>query len=153
MLNPHQKIAAEHSEGPLLILAGAGAGKTHTLTERIAFMIREKGVRPDAILAVTFTNKAAKEMRERTAAKLGVEFAGVNPYRQRAIPVVGTFHSVGVFFLRMFGEKIGLPANFTIIDEDDKMKVIKTTLAEKNISDKEFPPRAIIGMISTAKNE
>ena len=116
-------------------------------------MIREKGIRPDSILAVTFTNKAAKEMRERIAHKLEVTFSPTNPYRQRSIPVVGTFHSVGVFFLRMFGEKIGLPQNFTILDEDDKNRVVKSCLEAKNLSDKEFPPRAIAGMISGSKNE
>ncbi|MDD2892203.1 MAG: 3'-5' exonuclease [Candidatus Gracilibacteria bacterium] len=153
MLNPSQQLAVDHLTGPLLILAGAGAGKTHTLTERIATMISDRGIDPGSILAMTFTNKAAKEMRERLGTKLGRDTANMNPYRMSGFPLVGTFHSVGIFFLRTFIEHLGYDKNFVIYDEDDKIRLIKALIKARNIDDKEIAPRAVIGTISQAKNQ
>jgi len=153
MLNPSQQLAVDHLTGPLLILAGAGAGKTHTLTERIATLIQERGVAPESILAVTFTNKAAKEMRERLGKKLGRDTANMNPYRSSGFPLVGTFHSVGIFFLRSFIEHLGYDKNFVIYDEDDKLRLMKSLIKARNLDEKEVAPRAVIGAISQAKNQ
>ncbi|MCK9272240.1 UvrD-helicase domain-containing protein [Candidatus Gracilibacteria bacterium] len=152
MLNTEQEKAVKQTEGPLLILAGAGVGKTHTLTERVSYMIKEKGINPESILCVTFTNKAAREMKERIGNLLGVDGASINIYRSRNFPLIGTFHSIGVYFLRLFIDKIGYDKNFTIGDEDDKVKLIKEILDEKNIDSKEFQARKIAGAISGAKN-
>lgn len=137
----------------MLILAGAGAGKTHTLTERVARMVAD-GIPTSKILCVTFTNKAAKEMRERIGKKLGIEIADkVNPYRRSDLPLVGTFHSMGVYFLRLFIERLGYDKDFVIFDEDDKIRTIKGILEDKKIDDKELPARQAASMISGAKNE
>ncbi|MFZ3233570.1 MAG: UvrD-helicase domain-containing protein [Patescibacteria group bacterium] len=153
MLNDSQKIAVQHTSGPMLILAGAGAGKTHTLTERVARMVGE-GIPPSKILCVTFTNKAAKEMRERIGKKLGFEkLESVNPYRRSDLPLVGTFHSMGVYFLRLFIDRLGYGKDFVIFDEDDKIRTVKGILEDKKIDDKELPPRQAAYMISAAKNE
>lgn len=153
MLNSEQQKAVNHIDGPMLILAGAGAGKTHTLTERVFHMVKNVGIPPDQILCVTFTNKAAKEMRERMCGKLGIPSAGINPYRSSGIPMIGTFHSVGVYFLRLFIDRIGYSKSFVIYDEDDKIRLIKSILSDLKIDEKETPPRQVIGMISGAKNE
>lgn len=153
MLNPSQQLAVDHLTGPLLILAGAGAGKTHTLTERIATLIQDRGVVPDSILAVTFTNKAAKEMRERLGKKLDRDTTNMSPYRSAGFPLVGTFHSVGIFLLRNFIEHIGYDPKFVIYDEDDKLRLIKSLIKARNLDDKEIAPRAVIGAISQAKNQ
>ncbi|MBP8016588.1 UvrD-helicase domain-containing protein, partial [Candidatus Gracilibacteria bacterium] len=142
----------EYIDGPLLILAGAGAGKTHTLTERVSFMIKEKGIDPTNIVCVTFTNKAASEMRERISKTLGINFENNSLYRNRGLPFIATFHSMGVFLLRQFINKIGYDKNFVIYDEDDKNRIIKDLLEEKNIDIKEFNFRKIAGAISSAKN-
>lgn len=152
MLNPSQQQAVDHIEGPLLILAGAGAGKTHTLTERITTLIQDRDVAPDSILAVTFTNKAAKEMRARLGQKLGRDMANLNPYRSIGVPLVGTFHSVGIFFLRSFIGHLGYDPKFVIYDEDDKMRMIKSIIKSKDLDEKTVAPRAVIGAISQAKN-
>ena len=136
-----------------MILAGAGAGKTHTLTERVAYLVREIGIPMESILCLTFTNKAAKEMRERIGKKLGVELPQVQPYRESGIPIIGTFHSVGVYFLRMFIDRIGYARNFVIFDEDDKVKLVKSILREKGIDEKEVPAKQVTAAISGAKNE
>jgi DNA helicase II / ATP-dependent DNA helicase PcrA len=136
-----------------LILAGAGAGKTHTLTERVAYLVREIGIPMESILCLTFTNKAAKEMRERIGKKLGVNLPQVQPYRESGIPIIGTFHSVGVYFLRMFIDRIGYARNFVIFDEDDKVKLVKSILREKGIDEKEVPAKQVTAAISGAKNE
>ncbi len=147
-LNSHQLAAVQHDKGPLLILAGAGSGKTKTLTHRIAYLINQKKALPDEILAVTFTNKAAGEMRERLASLLGVA-----PENRSFMPWMGTFHSIAVRILRYYGEQNGLPRNFVILDEADRLSLIKAAMRELNIVDKQFNPRSIASLISTAKND
>ncbi len=147
-LNPHQLAAVEHDKGPLLILAGAGSGKTKTLTHRIAYLIDQNKASTGEILAVTFTNKAAGEMRERLASLLGV--ASEN---RSFMPWMGTFHSIAVRILRYYGEQNGLPRNFVILDETDRLSLVKTVMRELNIVDKQFNPRTIASLISTAKND
>lgn len=147
-LNPAQAEAAQAAHGPLLILAGAGSGKTKTLTYRIANLIAHEGVWPDQILAVTFTNKAAREMRQR----LGVLLAQDSNSRS-FMPWMGTFHSICVRLLRIDGHAIGVPANFVIYDEDDRLGLIKQAMKQQNVSDKNIKPRAVASSISSAKNE
>lgn len=147
-LNDAQKRAVEHGDGPLLLLAGAGSGKTKTLTHRIAYLIAEKSVPSTSILAVTFTNKAAREMRERLAALLG-EKADNRSF----MPWMGTFHSICVRMLRFDGEHIGIPKNFVIIDEADRLSFIKQVMKQLGVSEKNYTPRSIASMISSAKNE
>lgn len=147
-LNSAQEDAVLHETGPLLILAGAGSGKTKTLTHRIAYLIGEKGVPSSAILAVTFTNKAAKEMRYRLA-----ELLGENADNRSFMPWMGTFHSICARMLRFDGEHIGVPRNFIILDEADKLGLIKQAMRQLSISEKTFTPRGIASMISTAKND
>jgi len=152
MLNSEQKRAVEQIDGPLLILAWAGVGKTHTLTERVAYMIKSAGINPNSILCVTFTNKAAREMKERIGKNLWREVENMNMYKSSDFPIVGTFHSIWVYFLRLFIEKIGYSKDFTILDEDDKLKIIKEIFDEKWIDSKETKPRSVIYSISSAKN-
>lgn len=147
-LNPAQKSAVLHDTGPLLILAGAGSGKTKTLTHRIAYLIGEKDVSSSAILAVTFTNKAAKEMRHRLA-----ELVGEDANNRSFMPWMGTFHSVCVRLLRFDGEHIGVPRNFIILDEADRLGLVKQAMRQLSISEKSFTPRGVASMISTAKND
>ncbi len=147
-LNPEQRRAVETTEGPLLIQAGAGSGKTKTLTHRIAYLIATHKATPFNILAVTFTNKAAKEMRERVAGLLG----------QRAdnrsfMPYMGTFHSICVRLLRQDGEHIGLARSFVIFDESDRQAAIKQASKQIMLDEKAFPARLLSGLISSAKNE
>jgi len=146
-LNSAQKEAAAHSSGPLLILAGAGSGKTKTLTHRIACLIHS-GISPYEILALTFTNKAAKEMRERVASLLGE-----NSDNRSFMPFMGTFHSICVRLLRQDGEAIGIPKNFVIYDEADRQSLVRQLCKQHHISEKEFKPRSLAGLISGAKNE
>ena len=120
-LNEPQREAVRHAEGPLLILAGAGSGKTRVITSRIAYLIAEKGVRPDEIVAVTFTNKAAEEMRERVGGLLSrAGRAGA-----ASDVVISTFHSLGAKLLRWHGHILGLDWNFTILDQDDQLSLVK----------------------------
>lgn len=146
-LNPEQKEAVEFSGGPLLILAGAGSGKTKTLTHRIAYLIKQKNVAPEQILAVTFTNKAAKEMRIRLGKLLDID--GEN---RNFMPWMGTFHSIAVRILKNFGgEKI--PKNFVILDEKDRLNLIKNAMKELSISEREYSPKSVASQISRAKND
>lgn len=143
-MNPEQKKAVKATDGPLLIMAGAGSGKTRVLTHRIAYLIVEKRVNPYNILAITFTNKAAKEMKERIGNLMG----GV------ADEVwISTFHSMCVRILRRDIDRIGFSRNFTILDTGDQQSVIKAILKEKNLDPKKYDPRALLGTISSAKNE
>ncbi len=147
-LNPEQRRAVEATEGPLLIQAGAGSGKTKTLTHRIAYIIASKKATPYNILAVTFTNKAAKEMRERVARLLGEDADN-----RSFMPYMGTFHSICVRILRQDGEHIGIPRSFVIFDEADRLQAVKQASKQKMIDEKSFPPRVIANLISSAKND
>lgn len=149
-LNDQQRDAVAQTEGPVLILAGAGSGKTKTLTHRIAYLISEKGVLAQNILAVTFTNKAAREMRERLAVLLGDENLA---FDRAFMPFMGTFHSICVRLLRIDGQQIGIPRNYVIFDEDDRLNAVKQTLKQLGIGEKQYSPRAVLGLISSAKNE
>ena len=143
-LNPEQRAAVEHFEGPILALAGAGSGKTRVLTTRIAHLINEHGVDPSSILAVTFTNKAAGEMRLRIRRLLGREPAGM---------WVGTFHSIGARLLRRHAGQLGWSPNFTIYDADGALRETKRALERLNVNPKRFNPQAVHGAISSAKNQ
>lgn len=147
-LNPEQRKAVETTEGPLLIQAGAGSGKTKTLTHRIAYMIATGKATPQQILAVTFTNKAAKEMRQRVA-----ELLGSNAQDRSFMPYMGTFHSICVRLLRMDGEYIGIPKTFVIFDESDRQTAVKQAIKQLMLDEKTFPARTLSGLISSAKNE
>jgi DNA helicase-2/ATP-dependent DNA helicase PcrA len=147
-LNPEQRRAVETTEGPLLIQAGAGSGKTKTLTHRIAYLIATNRATPFNILAVTFTNKAAKEMRERVALLLGerADNRGFMPY-------MGTFHGICVRLLRQDGEAIGIPRSFVIFDESDRQAAVKQVSRQLRLDEKAFPARLLSGLISSAKND
>jgi DNA helicase-2/ATP-dependent DNA helicase PcrA len=147
-LNPEQRRAVETTEGPLLIQAGAGSGKTKTLTHRIAYLIATKKATPFNILAVTFTNKAAKEMRARVAKLLGedADNRGFMPY-------MGTFHGICVRLLRQDGEAVGIPRSFVIFDESDRQAAVKQVSKQLMIDEKTFPARVLSSLISSAKNE
>lgn len=143
-LNKQQKEAVTHTDGPLLIMAGAGSGKTRVLTHRIAYLLGEKDVSPRNILAITFTNKAAREMKERVRKLVGPESDQM---------WVSTFHSMCVRILRRDIDRIGYNSNFTILDSSDQLSAIKQILKNLNIDPKKFEPRAMLGQISAAKNE
>ena len=147
-LNDEQARAVTHGDGPLLILAGAGSGKTKTLTHRIAYLIGELKVFPSRILAVTFTNKAAKEMRQRLAQLLDEEADN-----RQFMPWMGTFHSICVRILRMDGASIGLDKRFLIYDTDDQVSLMKQIMKARGLTDKDIKPRAVLSVISNAKNE
>jgi DNA helicase-2/ATP-dependent DNA helicase PcrA len=142
-LNPAQRDAVDHGEGPLLVLAGAGSGKTRVLTARIARLIQEGHARPDQILAVTFTNKAAGEMRERVAKLLDEQPSGM---------WIGTFHAIGARLLRANAALVGRSSAFTIYDEDDTLAVVKRLMERHRISSKTWTPRAISSTVSDARN-
>ena len=143
-LNPAQKEAVETVDGPLLIVAGPGSGKTRVITHRIAYLVREYEISPFNILAMTFTNKAAREMRERLDRLVSS--------RSDAL-TVGTFHSFCAKVLRIDGHNLGLDSNYSIYDADDQAKIIKDSMELAEIDPKRNPPRAILGMISNAKNK
>ncbi|QQS64608.1 UvrD-helicase domain-containing protein [Candidatus Saccharibacteria bacterium] len=147
-LNDEQKRAVQTTEGPLLIQAGAGSGKTKTLTHRIAYILQQGLAQPAEILAVTFTNKAAREMRERIA-----HLIGGNPSDRFFLPFMGTFHSVCVRILRQDGEQVGIARNFVIYDEPDRTSTIKQASKQLQINDKDFPANVLSHIISSAKNE
>ena len=142
-LNPEQRDAVGHFEGPALVLAGAGSGKTRVLTTRIAHLVHEHGVAPERILAVTFTNKAAGEMRERIAGLLGGEPRGM---------WVGTFHALGARILRRHAHLLGFENTFTIFDADQALRQVKRTEESLGVDVKRFNPKAVRGLISDAKN-
>ena len=146
-LNDAQKQAVETTAGPLLVLAGAGSGKTKTLTHRIAYLLTHERVWPNEILAVTFTNKAAREMRERLAHLTRQENS------RRFMPWMGTFHGICVRILRMDGAHIGVPQNFIIYDEDDRQGLIKQAMKQLSIGTDKVKPRAVSSAISNAKND
>jgi len=148
-LNPEQRVAVEATEGPLLILAGAGSGKTRVITSRIVWLIEEKGVAPDSILAVTFTNKAASEMAERVSRLLG--------HSALAKPLISTFHSLCVRILRRDIEALqvggkGLTRTFAIYDENDQQGIVKQVMRRMGLDTKQLTPRNVLGRISWAKN-
>jgi len=143
-LNPEQREAVEHVDGPLLVLAGAGSGKTRVLTVRIAHLIQEHGVDPASVLAVTFTNKAAGEMRERVCRLLGIEPAGI---------WIGTFHSMGARLLRRHAAYLGWSSNFSIFDGEQAVREVKRVMERRNLPVKQWHPKAVHAAISSAKNQ
>lgn len=143
-LNPQQREAVCHGEGPLLVLAGAGSGKTRVLTHRLAYLVRCKGISPWSVMAVTFTNKAAGEMKERAERLVG------------GLPKdawVGTFHSLCARMLRRHGSLVGVKPSFTVFDDSDQLTLIRECLRELNLDEKQFPPRPILSAIGRAKDE
>lgn len=147
-LNPAQKQAVMTTSGPVLILAGAGSGKTKTLTHKIAHLIQHEGVWPNEILAVTFTNKAAREMRERLGQLLEQDGSA-----RTFMPWMGTFHSICVRLLRIDGSAIGVPPNFVVYDESDRQGLIKQAMKQLSITDKQTKASAVSSAISNAKNQ
>ncbi len=141
-LNPAQRIAVESIQGPQLVIAGPGSGKTRVITHRIAYLIKVAGIGPQHILAVTFTNKAAREMKDRVQAMLGEAADGLT---------LGTFHAICARFLRQEGSRIGLNPRFVIYDEDDALSLISREMKALNLDPKQYPPKAIRAMISAAK--
>ncbi|WP_136684866.1 ATP-dependent helicase [Falsirhodobacter xinxiangensis] len=142
-LNPAQRAAVETLDGPVLMLAGAGTGKTKALTARIVHLLQTGKARPNEILAVTFTNKAAREMKDRVGRMLG----GIE-----ALPWMGTFHSISVKILRRHAELVGLKSNFTILDTDDQIRLLKQLIVAANIDEKRWPARMMAGIIDGWKN-
>ncbi|WP_299894802.1 UvrD-helicase domain-containing protein [uncultured Ruegeria sp.] len=143
-LNPAQRDAVERLDGPVLMLAGAGTGKTKALTARIAHLLNTARARPNEILSVTFTNKAAREMKERVGRLLGQPAEGM--------PWLGTFHSICVKLLRRHAELVDLKSNFTILDKDDQIRLLKQLVQAANIDDKRWPARMLAGIIDDWKN-
>ena len=143
-LNPAQREAVERLDGPVLMLAGAGTGKTKALTSRIVHLLNTGSARPNEILSVTFTNKAAREMKERVGRTLGQAIEGM--------PWLGTFHSICVKLLRRHAELVGLKSNFTILDTDDQVRLLKQLIQAANIDDKRWPARQLAGIIDDWKN-
>ncbi|MDQ3483261.1 MAG: UvrD-helicase domain-containing protein, partial [Pseudomonadota bacterium] len=143
-LNAPQREAVLTTEGPVLVLAGAGTGKTAALTARLAHLIASRNAWPSQILAVTFTNKAAREMKERVSQISGGQIEGM--------PWLGTFHSVAARMLRAHAELVGLKSNFTILDTDDQLRVLKQLIQASNLDEKRWPARQLAGMIDRWKN-
>ena len=143
-LNKEQKKAVLYNEGPLLILAGAGSGKTKVLTTKIAYLIKEKNISPYEILAITFTNKAAKEMKERVENLIGEEARFIQ---------ISTFHSFGLKLLRENCKALGYDSNFVIMDSDDSLVIVKKIMKDLNYDIKQFSPKAVKNKISSCKNE
>ncbi|MCM2503689.1 UvrD-helicase domain-containing protein [Aureimonas altamirensis] len=144
-LNAEQRAAVETTEGPVLVLAGAGTGKTRVLTTRIAHILATGRAYPSQILAVTFTNKAAREMKTRIGLLVGEEVEGM--------PWLGTFHSIGVRILRRHAELVGLKPNFTILDTDDQIRLIKQLIQAENLDDKRWPARTFANLMDGWKNK
>ena len=143
-LNPEQAEAVLVLEGPVLMLAGAGTGKTKALTARIVHLLTTGQARPNQILAVTFTNKAAREMKNRVGQMLGQTVEGM--------PWMGTFHSISVKILRRHSELVGLKSSFTILDTDDQLRLLKRLIQAEKIDEKRWPPRMLAGLIDGWKN-
>jgi ATP-dependent DNA helicase UvrD/PcrA len=143
-LNPAQRAAVEQMDGPVLMLAGAGTGKTKALTARIVHLMNTGRARPNEILAVTFTNKAAREMKNRVGHMLGQQVEGM--------PWLGTFHAICVKLLRRHAELVGLKSNFTILDTDDQLRLLKQLIRAESIDDKRWPARMLAGIIDGWKN-
>ena len=143
-LNPQQRDAVTHGTGPLLVLAGAGSGKTRVITYRIAYLVGELGIHPAKILAVTFTNKAANEMLTRVEHL--VPQAGYKPW-------IGTFHSTSLRILRRYADRLGYTKSFAVYDTADQLTLIRRCMRELNVNDEAFPPRSVLSRISNAKNE
>src|SRR3989338_5112387 len=142
-LNPAQQEAVQHTEGPLLILAGAGSGKTRVIAHRIAYLVSERIAQADEIMAVTFTNKAAQEMRERVEKLLDTNCRSM---------WVSTFHALCARLLRREAPNVGLSRDFTIYDSADQQAVIKQLLRDYHLDDATYQPRMVLGRISHAKN-
>ena len=143
-LNKQQRIAVETLDGPVLVLSGAGTGKTRVLTTRIAHLLVTGKSKPWNIMAVTFTNKAAREMKERVGRIIG-------PSSEQVL--MGTFHSLGARMLRQHCELIGLKSNFTIIDVEDQVKLLKQIISAKNVDDKRWPAKFFLNIISSWKDK
>src|SRR5438874_3258070 len=143
-LNAEQREAVLALDGPVLVLAGAGTGKTRVLTTRLAHILATRRAWPSQILAVTFTNKAAREMKERIGALIGGTVEGMQ--------WLGTFHSIGARMLRRHAELAGLKSNFTILDQDDQLRLIKQVIEAENIDEKRWPARTLAAMIDEWKN-
>src|SRR4030095_1845288 len=143
-LNPPQREAVLTTEGPVLVLAGAGTGKTAALTARLAHLIATRKAWPSQILAVTFTNKAAREMKERVSAISGGAIEGM--------PWLGNFYSIGARMLRSHAELVGLQSNFTILDTDDQLRLLKQQISAANLDEKRWPERQLAGLIDQWKN-
>ena len=144
-LNPPQREAVETTDGPVLVLAGAGTGKTAALTARLAHLLYTRKAWPSEILSVTFTNKAAREMRERVGRLVGDAVEGM--------PWLGTFHAIGAKMLRRHAELVGLQSNFTILDTDDQLRLLKQLILAADIDEKRFPARSLAGLIDEWKNK
>jgi len=144
-LNPEQREAVLHTDGPVLVLAGAGTGKTRVLTSRIAYILQNRMAFPSQILSVTFTNKAAKEMKSRVGDYIGHGIEG--------LPWMGTFHSIAAKILRINAELVGLKPNFTILDTDDQIRLLKQIIKAENIDDKKWTPRYMASLIDSWKNK
>ena len=144
-LNDVQRSAVLNTEGPTLVVAGAGSGKTKVLTSRLAHIVKEKKAWPSQILCVTFTNKAAKEMRDRVLKNLGGKLSSLS--------WLGTFHAISVKFLRRHAEAVGLKSNFTILDTDDQKKLIRNISKAENIDAKKISPQFILALIDQWKNK
>ena len=144
-LNEAQREAVLHDNGPLLVLAGAGTGKTGVLTTRLARLLSENLALPGEILSVTFTNKAANEMRTRVSDQIGDRSSGLK--------WLGTFHSIGAQILRTYPEKIGLKSDFIILDTDDQIRLLKQLIRDENIDDKKWSPKGLLNLIDKWKNK
>ena len=143
-LNPQQREAVTHGEGPMLILAGAGSGKTRVITHRIAYLLGEIGAAPREIVAMTFTNKAADEMRQRVEGLLGYGISGA---------YIGTFHAFGLRVLRANAREAGYPPGFVVYDTADQQAVVRAAMKDIGLDTKEFPPRRALSWISRRKNQ
>ncbi len=142
-LNESQRAAVEATEGPVLVLAGAGTGKTRVLTTRLAHILMSGKARPAELLAVTFTNKAAREMKDRIAALIGRPVEGW---------WLGTFHALAARLLRRHAEVVGLTPNFTILDTDDQLRLLKQLIAAEDFDDRKWPARALLAAIERWKD-